>query len=199
MNNDTTSLPGYQLQEYILALQPHEDLCSRISTIRTKLAEKYKIALPANSQSHITLAHFFAHDMVEEKIVQRLHNMTMSITPFKVELCDYGAYPSHSVYINIATRSTVQNLVKELKRLKPLMQVPDHDPHFITEPHLVLLQKLKPMQFINIWMECEHTSFSGRFIADTIVLLKRSAYGYETVKQIQLVNMPVAAKQGELF
>lgn len=195
----TTSLPGYQLQEYILVLQPHEDLCHRISNIRTELSQKYKVVLHNNDQAHITLAHFFAPEMVEEKIVQRLQNMAMSITPFKVELCDYGAYPSHSVYINIATRSAVQNLVKELKRLKPLLQVPDHDPHFITEPHLVLLQQLKPMQFINIWMECEHTSFSGRFIADTIVLLKRNAYGYETVKQIQLVNMPVVAKQGELF
>lgn len=195
----TTSLPGYQLHEYILALQPHEELCHRISNIKTELAEKYKITLPKNNTVNIVLAHFFAPDMSEEKIIQRLQNMAMSITPFKVELCDYGAYPSHSVYINIATRSAMQNLVKEFKRLKPLMQVPDHDPHFITDPHLVLLQKLKPMQFINIWMECEHTAFSGRFVADAIWLLKRSGYSYETVKEIRLMNMPVVAKQGELF
>ena len=195
----TTSLPGYQLQEYILVLQPHEELCNRIAGIRATLAEKYKVAVQNTGQTHIVLAHFFAPKMAEEKIMQRLLNMAMNLTPFKVELCDYGAYPSHSVYINIATRSVLQNLVKELKRLKPLMQVPDHDPHFITEPHLVLLQKLKPMQFINIWMECEHTSFSGRFVADTITLLKRNRHHYETVKQIQLMNMPVAAKQGELF
>jgi hypothetical protein len=57
------------------------------------------------------------------------------------------------------------------------------------------------MQFINLWLECEHSSFSGRFMADRMVLLKRNAQvlRYEVVREMEFMNLPFHVKQGELF
>ena len=83
-------------------------------------------------------------------------------------------HPSHTIYLHVPTRSPFNELTKELKVVKSLTKVPDHDPHFINEPHLLIAQKLKPFQFTRMWMDCEHTQFTGRFMANSMVLLKRS-------------------------
>jgi 2'-5' RNA ligase len=118
-----------------------------------------------------------------------------------VELENFAAYPSHTIYIDVPTKSPFNELTKSLKKMKWLMNIPQQEPHFINEPHLIIAQRLKPMQFINLWMECEHTTFSGRFIADKMVLLKRNAQvqRYEVVRDMEFMNLPLHVKQGELF
>jgi hypothetical protein len=101
----------------------------------------------------------------------------------------------------VPTRSPFNDLVKELKIIKSLTRVPDHEPHFIKEPHLIVGQKLKPFQFTRMWLDCEHTSFSGRFIADHMTLVRRNEMNpkYEVIRQFQFAGLAMGVKQGALF
>jgi hypothetical protein len=85
--------------------------------------------------------------------------------------------------------------------VKSLTKVPDHDPHFINEPHLLIAQKLKPFQFTRMWMDCEHTQFTGRFMATSMVLMKRSIVSnqYEEVRRFEFASLAHSVKQGTLF
>lgn len=203
------SIPGYRVYEYLLVLSPHEELRSRIIKVREEFAEKYKTDNAGRSNPYITLVNFSQYAMMEERIISRLHTITMGFPPFKVELKDYGSFPSHTIYINVTSKLPVQNLVKRIRtESQRLMKLnDDNKPHFIMEPHMTIGRKLKPWQYEKGWLEYSHKHFTGRFIANEMTLLKRLAIestdGYRMKYQVaatfQFQNLPVVTKQGELF
>ena len=197
-----TTLPGYQQNEYLLVLKPHEELWNKITRVKEEFATKYNAPLANFLKPHIALATFTAWAMAEEKIVQRLQHIAMGITPIKVELNNYGSFPSHTIYINVTSKVPIQSLVKEVKEAQRLLKTTsEHKPHFIEEPHIAIARKLKPWQFEQGWLEYSHRRFTGRFIADSMLLLKRSANSkaYQIVKRLEFQNLPVATKQASLF
>ncbi|RYY89539.1 MAG: hypothetical protein EOO15_05935 [Chitinophagaceae bacterium] len=201
MDTTAQSLPGYRVHEYRLVLPLPEVLQERIAHIRDRLFERHRVRAPFPGKPSLTLLQCHAFEKTEARFVERLQQLVMSAAPFKVELENFSSYPSHTIYIHVPTRSPFQELVKELKKIQWLMNIPGHEPHFITEPELVLAQRLKPMQFIGMWMECEHSEFSGRFIADHLELLRRQPGGgaWELVRKLELLQLPSASKQGCLF
>lgn len=207
MKQIADTIPGYRVHEYLLVLDMHEDLRKRIMKIKKDFFEKYEIT-NALAPPQLPLVSFVQYAMMEERIINRLRNVAMAHYPFKVELKDFGSFPSHSIYINVTSKVPVQSLVKlirtETQRLMKLND--DNKPHFIMEPHLTIARKLKPWQFEKGWLEYSNKSFTGRFIADSMVLLKRpvseseSYRGkYQVANRFEFQNMPVTTKQGELF
>ena len=126
----------------------------------------------------------------------------MGYTPFKVELKNYGSYPSHTIFINIESKHQVQNLIKELRSAQRLMTInKDQKPHFLDNPNITIARKLLPWQYEKGWMEYSQRHFTGRFIADGMLLLKRRVgdKAYQIVQRFEFMNLPVTTKQGELF
>ncbi len=202
MQKQLISIPGYRVYEYLLVLNPHEELRNRIQELRKEFAGKYKAPLAFYTKPHITLVNFLAYEMTEEKLLHRLAVVAMGLTPFKVELKDFGSFPSHTIYVNVSTKVPIQGVVRELKVAQQLMTLnKEHKPHFIEESHLTICRQLKPWQYEQGWLEYSHRHFSGRFIADSMLLLKRPAgeKGYQIAKRFEFQNLPVATKQGSLF
>ena len=209
METIINSIPGYRVYEYLLVLSPHEELWNRIMKVKEDFAGQYKSDYARWGKPHITLVNFVQYAMMEERIVSRLHNIAMGFPPFKVELKDYGSFPSHTIYINVTSKLPVQNLVKNIRtESQRLMKLnDDNKPHFIMEPHLTIGRKLKPWQYEKGWLEYSHKHFTGRFIANEMTLLKRLAIEstdgyrmkYQVVTTFQFQNLPVVTKQGELF
>jgi 2'-5' RNA ligase len=209
---DTTSLitiPGYNYNKYLIVLSPHEDLRDKILQVKKEFYEKYK-APTSFGQPHLTLANFVQFEMREERLINRLRTIAMGYHPFKVELKDFGSFPSHTIFINVESKQQVQNLVKELRPAQQLMTLnKENKPHFINDPHLSVARKLLPWQFEKGWADYSHRHFSGRFIADGMLLLKRkltsvsegnhTAGKYQIVRRFEFMNLPVATRQGELF
>ena len=77
----------------------------------------------------------------------------------------------------------------------------ENKPHFMLEPHITIGRKLKPWQYEKGWLEYSHKHFTGRFIADGMLLLKRPSgtHKYQVVQRFEFQNLPVTIKQGELF
>jgi 2'-5' RNA ligase len=97
----------------------------------------------------------------------------------------------------------VQGLVKTIRtETQRLMKLDnDNKPHFMLEPHVTIARKLKPWQYEQGWLEYSHKHFTGRFIADSMLLLKRpiGEMKYQIAKRFEFQNLPVATKQGDLF
>jgi hypothetical protein len=51
------------------------------------------------------------------------------------------------------------------------------------------------------WLTYSHKHFTGRFIADAMLLLKRyeGEQAWQIVQRLEFQNLPVGIKQGELF
>ena len=202
MQYDLVSIPGYAVNEYVLVLAPHQELWNRIQKVKEEFHDKYKALNARWSKPHITLASFTQLEMMEERIVNRLKTVAMGYHPFKVELKDFGSFPTHSIYINVATKEPIRNLVKLIKPWQKLMRLDnDHKPYFPDEPNIPIARKLMPWQYEKGWLEYSHKHFTGRFIADTMLLLKRRTgdKAYQVLQRMPLQNLPVDIVQGELF
>lgn len=203
MKNIINNLPGYRVYEYLLVLNPHEELRNRIMQVKQHFAETYEASTALYSKPHITLASYVQYKMFEERIINRLKAIAMGFHPIKVELKDYGSFPSHTIYINVVSKLPVQSLVKQVRtETQRLMKLDaDNKPHFILEPHLTIARKLLPWQYEKGWLEYSHKHFTGRFIADGMLLLKRPVgeLKYQVVQRFEFQNLPVSTKQGELF
>jgi len=203
MKTIVNTIPGYRVYEYLLVLSPHEELWNKIVKVKEEFAEKYQSHHARWAKPHLTLVNFVQYNMMEERIISRLKTIAMGYPPFKIELKDFGSFPSHTIYINVMSKVPVQNLIKEIRsegqRLMKLND--DNKPHFIMEPHLTIARKLQPWQYEKGWLEYSNKHFTGRFIADSMLLLKRPVgeMKYQVAEWFQFQNLPVTTKQGELF
>ncbi len=199
----TTSIPGYRINEYLLVLNPPEDLWQKIKKIKEGFSEKYKNDIAKFTKPHITLINWVSLELMEEKMMQRLQTISMGITPFKVELRDYGSFPTHTIFINVISKVPILSLVREMKQAQKLMTLDkDNKPHFIETSYISICRKLKPWQYEEGWLEYSNRQFTGRFIADSMLLLKRTAgekVKFQIAKRFEFQNLPVATKQGNLF
>jgi 2'-5' RNA ligase len=199
----TATIPGYKIYEYLLVISPHKDLWDKIMEVKKKFAEDFQSEHAKWGKPHVTIVNFVQYTMMEERIINRLHTIAMGYPPFKVELKDFGSFPSHTIFINVISKLPIQNLMKEVRKesQKLLKLNDDNKPHFITEPHLTIARKLQPWQYEKGWLEYSNKHFTGRFIADSMVLLKRPVgeMKYQIAERFKFQNLPVATKQGDLF
>ena len=199
----TVTIPGYRIFEYLLVLNPHEELRNKIMKVRQEFNDDYKVSIALGGKPNIILADFLQYEMMEERLLNRLKVVAMGFHPIKVELRDFGSFPSHTIYINVVSKVPVQTLVKEIRHeTQRLMKLnDDNKPHFILEPHLTIARKLQPWQYEKGWLEYSNKNFTGRFIADGMLLLKRplDEKKYQVVQRFEFQNLPVTTKQGELF
>jgi 2'-5' RNA ligase len=199
----TATIPGYRVYEYLLVLNPHEELRNKIMKVKQEFYDVYKASTAIGGKPHITIANFLQYELMEERLTNRLQMIAMGFHPIKVELRDYGSFPSHTIHINVVSKLPIQSLVKtirtEAQRLMKLND--DNKPHFMLEPHITIARKLQPWQYEKGWLEYSHKHFTGRFIADGMLLLKRPVgeMKYQIVKRFEFQNLPVVTKQGELF
>lgn len=203
METELLSMPGYRLYEYLLVITPHEDLRNRIIQVKKDFHHEFKTPVANNGKPHIALVHYVQYEMMEERIVGRLKLIGMGYPPFKVELNDFGSFPSHSIFMNVATKLPIQNLVKEVRsQAQRLMKLNNETrPHFILEPHIPVASKLLPWQYEKGWLKYSANHFNSRFIADAMLLLKRPVGDrhYQVAQRFEFQNLPVTTRQGELF
>lgn len=203
MEQDHFQMPGYHINEYQLVLSPHEDLRHKIQKLKEEYAEKFDAPSAKYLKSFITLVRFHHLGMMEQKIIQRVQVISMGLAPFKVELKDYGSFPSHTVFINVTSKLPIQGLVKQLKTAQQLFKLnQENKPHFMDEPHIPIARKLKPWQYEQSWLEFKDRQFTGRFIADSMLLLKRPAgsrSAFQIAARFEFMNLPVTTMQGDLF
>src|SRR5262245_61570598 len=115
METIVSTIPGYRVYEYLLVLNPHEELRNRILQVKKEFFQNYKASAAVNSKPYVGLVRFTQYQMMEDRILHRLRLIAMSFPPFKVELKDFGSFPSHTIYINAVSKIPIQNLVKEIR------------------------------------------------------------------------------------
>ncbi len=204
MQTAPQNMPGYRAYEYLLVVLPHQPLRERIQKIKADFADQYKTNLALYSKAHLPLVRFTQYGMMEEKIVHRLHCIAMAQAPFKVDVKDFGSFPAHSIFLNIAAgKVALQSLVKTVRTdaQRLLKMDAENKPLFMLEPNFLVGRKLLPWQYETAWTAYQHKHFTAAFIADAMLLLKRPVgeLNYQVVQRFQFENLPVATKQGELF
>ena len=195
-------IPGYIYNQYQLILKPNEDLCDKIIQVKKEFSEKYKVTKTHFLPPHILLARFVQFEMREPQIINRLKSIASQFHPFKIDLKDYGSLPTHSIFLNVESKQQIQNLLRELKTAQQLMTLnKENKVHFIDHFFITVANKLLPWQYEKGWLDYGNRHFSGGFISQKMMLMKRRIEGgkYKVVKEFELMNLPTVSKQGRLF
>ena len=195
-------LAGYSIAEYLLVLTPHEDLWQTIMNIKSDFATKYKHPMASYTKPHLTLLKFVQLEAVENRIVTRFANICASQPSIKIEMKNFDTFPSHTIYINVTSKVPILNLIKALKEAQPLLRYDAaFKPFFIAEPHITIARQLVPWQHEKAWNEYSHSSFTGRFIATKMTLLKRRIGNtkYQLVTDFPFRNLAPDSVQASLF
>ena len=66
MNQGQAVMPGYKLNEYLLVLNPHEELRNKIMGVKKDFSETYKTTISLYRKPFVTLASFKQLEMVEQ-------------------------------------------------------------------------------------------------------------------------------------
>ena len=179
------------LSDYLLIIQPHEDLYNKIMAVKKSFAETYDCPTAMHSKPHITLLRFAQLEMLEKNIIPKLKNCIQAASPFSIALNGFGSFPTHTIYFNVETQNNIVALVKSLKPMQSLLKADkEHKPHFITEPHLIVARKLLLWQYEKAWLQYSNTPFSASFMVSNILLLKRKVEGkgYSIAATFPLLN-----------
>ena len=191
---------GYK--RYLLVLIPNPELSQRIGTAKKEFCHLYKVPVAFNGKVNIPLISFLQKELSEEKIYKSLKQIAMASGPFKVELNGFGSLPSHTIYIKVESQQTIKNFIKEIKSVQQVMKAgKENKPYFIENPFIPVARRLLPWQYEKGWLDYRNRDFTGRFMADSVFLLKQPSEGkpFQMCQRFELLNLSVGIKQGELF
>ena len=190
------------INEYLLVIQPNEDVCEKIMTLKQHFSTNYQCPQALHLKPQISLLKFSHYELSESRFVNRFRNIAMVNAPFKITLNDFGNYPSHTIYANIQTTNQLTELSKELKQVQAFIK-PDkqHKPHFISEPIIIIAHKLLPWQYERGWLELSNTHFNASFTVNELLLLKRKEgnNGYKMLERLPLLNNIKRLEQASMF
>jgi hypothetical protein len=198
MNNFLT--PDAEVNEYVIAIVPHEDLQHRILYLRKMFNEEFSVS-EYSSKPQIQLVRFSQRASMESKIIRRLLLISMSAQPFKIEFSGFDNIPGHTIFLNVSAKNAFQEMVKKIRtEAQQFFKMDDQKPHFILEPRINIASRLQPWQFEKGWLKYSNVDFKGSFIADNILLLKRKQGDrkYIPVHKFSLMDLK-SVPQGNLF
>jgi 2'-5' RNA ligase len=203
MEGSIINLPGYQVNEYKIILTPSEDVAKRVMAIQKDFIEKFKVEYKSVYMPQLILATFKQIQSFESRIINRLKIVSMAYHPIKIELKDFGSFPSHTIFIQVTSRNGIIELVKKIREESQRLMKLDaqNKPHFINDAHITIARKLKPWQFESGWLEYSHQHFTGKFIASKMILLRKKdgEFKFKPIENFEFQNLPIESKQGELF
>lgn len=199
---DSEILTAYAIAEYLLVLEPHESLADEIRQIKKMMQKNYGCLVSLNEKPHITLVKFQQYEMMEQRIKRKLKGMVNAEPPFLIELDGFGGLPTHSVFIRVSTQKGILALQQKIKSFQQLLKADkERKPHFISEPHMALASHLSNEQFEQCFTPLSHTHFSGRFMADQLVLLikREGEKRFTELMRSPMKNISSTFSQPELF
>jgi 2'-5' RNA ligase len=179
-----------KINEYLLVIQPHEDLYNKLLEIKTNVAANYKCPQALHIKPSIAILKFMQIEMLEEKLVQNIKQTVASINPFMITLNGFGSLPTHTLFIKVSSSNCLTELTKQLKSIQSVLQYSkDVKPHFITEPHIIIAKKLLHWQYEQAWKQFNQQNYTAKCLVNKLVLLKKQvALGYDTITEIPMCN-----------
>lgn len=198
----------FKHNEYLIVLTPNEHTSAQINSVKKEFSEKFK-TVSGYYNSQIIIVKFIQLEMIEDRLLTHLQNISVCYKSFLIKLKDYGSFPSHTIFVNIESQLQVRNLVTELKSVRLLNLDKENKAHFLDHFYISIATKLLPWQYEKAWIEYRKAHFACSFMVNGFTILKREVArvtdhfqpngSYRFLKRFQFMNSPVITAQGELF
>lgn len=159
--------------QYLLVAQPPAHAYKAIMDVKQQFANNFNCPQAVQNRPNILLLQFTQLAMQEVKLVQKLQTIIETHQPFMVQLNGFGSQPSHSIFMQVQTKTKLLQVANSLKPLQSFLQISkENKPFFTTEPHLTVAKKLLPWQYTNAWQQYSQQHFTCNFLVNELLLLK---------------------------
>ncbi|WP_336516660.1 2'-5' RNA ligase family protein [Pollutibacter soli] len=192
----------FEVNEYQLVIEPHESLQKEVELIKRDFAEEFPLSTTSD-KPRLTILRFSHYHSSENQLLSRFKKLSGILSSCKLELRDFGSQPSHTIFLKIVSRKHIDALTRQLKtEMQRFLKIDDdHKPFFIPDPQITIARNIPERQFENAWLKYRNTSFTGRFIAEEMKLMKRNKINqpYKYLLKIPLSGDHPRNKQFTLF
>lgn len=188
--------------EYLLIISPDDNTYDKLMEEKKRFAQLFDCSHILSSKPHITMVRFSNKKENEPLIMNYLKRKISAFAPFSIQLDGFGAFPTHTIFAKVATRSIFTNIIKSLKsETKKLQGHSAESVHFITEPHMTIARSLQHWQYEKGWLEWRHVPFSARFLVSELLLLKKedNRLRFQLASSFSLLGIENEMQQGSLF
>ncbi len=191
------------VNEYMLVASLPESLSEKIMHVRKEFSDRFHVPAVAG-KPYCALLRFTQAQSLETKIIDQLHLICMRAGPFKTVWQDYGFYPAHSMYIALANPGPTQAFIKSFRPVQWLLRYGKEKPHFIHTPQIFIATGIDHDHYNQIEQVYRHRSFTGMFICNSVLLLKRrkGSFSWQILQRFALENLYIPSqesKQASLF
>ena len=172
---------------YYIALLPPEDLVHHIEMARLGLATHFKCKEALKLVPGISLQVPFQQlPFREEVLVEKLKRFSHLQYPMMIKLNGYGAFPEHTVFINVKLSNPLKVLHHQLgKFLRTELNFSDDMIGYsVFRPHITLATKDIKSKFRKIFNEYKPRKFEAGFMASSMYLMKHNYSQWEILEEL---------------
>ena len=188
--------------KYLLVLKPTEQVVEKINELRTSIHAKFKTEIFPLSFPYVRLISFTGLKENENDLINHLVKIVRQLSPVQLILKDFGNFPTHTLYINIASKVSLIDRINFIKKEGKLSSFTVEQPQYVDDFYIPAAIKLKPWQFEKLSVEYNQLNFSASCIINEIQLLTReqNTGRLRCISKFPLLDLiKTTAHQGLLF
>lgn len=179
---------------YKLTIPLPDHLEERVMQCRREIAQRYNSVAALKPMGHMSLLESFVYD---DRMLADMQNKLAEVfdhtPPFRVELENFGAFPSHTIFVAIKNFFPFVQLGERLYRhLSRTNAMPAIVNGKEITPHIVVAYRdLTPEAFENAWSDFCQREISGEFTAAAAHLMEHRGK-WRTVRAFPFRNLPTS-------
>ena len=163
---------------YYIALVLPSPLADAVKTLQHRAHTAYHSRAALRSPPHITLRAPFRTPLDQVgSLKQVLTEFASSYPPFSVELGGFGCFPPRVVFVRVIENQMLSAIQHDLIKTLTENQIVGSGEQTLRafHPHITIaFRDLIQRHFRSLWGEVEHKSFTDRFTAGGITLLRHN-------------------------
>jgi 2'-5' RNA ligase len=163
------------MREYSLSIKPPADTEKFIGNIKKQVYVKYNNGNAIFPAARISLIKFIMFKGYERYLLSRLFGFIIESIPFDIQINNFGLFPRHTLYLNIAENEKLRKLQQGLSIfLSNTISIVHSNISKSGKFYLTIAPNLTPDQFKKISSEYKNKNIKTGFYANNVILFKRT-------------------------
>lgn len=160
--------------EYMLVVQTGKELGKLILDTRSGFEEAYHLSCREREQPYIRLASFIAKEEMETTIEKWIRRICAAQSSFPVVLNNFSGFPTGKLFVRVQHHEPFRKFAAALSVIDDYIKSYGcPSAKIVSHPHITIAKKLPGDLYTKAMLDYAQRDFSGSFMVQEIVLLKR--------------------------
>jgi 2'-5' RNA ligase len=182
------SPPPEGLCEYLLVAYPEHAVSEQVNMEKEHFNNNYRRKPEPGEKPHITIAQFWARELMEETMIRYTQRVCSQKTSFPIALNNFSGHPPHTIYLRVQDPQPILQLANELRVVGNYVQSYSFPAQLVTAPRINITQGLSEANFLTAMLHFSQKTFHADFFVTELVLLRKN-HKYDAGKPIYIFRL----------